>query len=126
MCVCARAPPQDIYEANDAPSTYNHLIDAVIRTSFTREMYLARLRTLTNNFLRTGEIETPCVRPPSARTQQPPLAVALAVAASALSTPVAMSTSPLARAHHRNRLKRRTLSQYKKTSFCFFRAAVWR
>jgi len=53
--VCVRAPSQDIYEANDAASTYNHLVDAVVRTSFTREMYLGRLRTLTNNFLRTGQ-----------------------------------------------------------------------
>ena len=53
-----------------APSTYNHLVDAVVRTSFTREMFLARLRTLTNNFLRTGArltLSPPARAKPSAR-----------------------------------------------------------
>ena len=52
-----RDHPQDLFEKNDGKSTWNHLINAVLRFEPTQQMYLARLRTLLDNYLASGWLE---------------------------------------------------------------------
>ncbi len=41
---CDASHPQDIFPESDGRSTYNHLVDAVLRSPGPRAAYLAKLR----------------------------------------------------------------------------------
>jgi hypothetical protein len=58
---CDSEHPQDIFYsegiAQEAKSTYNELVNVILKTNRTRVMYFARLRTLMNDILGTNFIE---------------------------------------------------------------------
>ena len=58
---CDSEHPQDIFYsegiAQEAKSTYNELVNVILKTNRTRDMYFARLRTLMNDILGTNFIE---------------------------------------------------------------------
>ena len=58
---CDSEHPQDIFYsegiAQEAKSTYNELVNVILKTDRTRAMYFARLRTLMNDILGTNFIE---------------------------------------------------------------------
>ena len=51
---CDKDHPQDIFWESDGRSTYNHLVNAVLRNPKTKLMYFTRLKTLLDKYLHGG------------------------------------------------------------------------
>jgi hypothetical protein len=54
---CDAAHPQDTFPESDGRSTYNHLVDAVLRNATLRAQYLAKLRWIADTYLSTGWLQ---------------------------------------------------------------------
>jgi hypothetical protein len=54
---CDAAHPQDVFPESDGRSTYNHLIDAVLKNAAGRAAYLAKLRWIMDSYLSTGWLQ---------------------------------------------------------------------
>jgi len=54
---CDAMHPQDTFPESDGRSTYNHLVDAVLRNATLRAAYLAKLRWVADTYLSTGWLQ---------------------------------------------------------------------
>ena len=54
---CDSSHPQDTFPESDGRSTYNHLVDAVLRNATLRAQYLAKLRWIADTYLSTGWLQ---------------------------------------------------------------------